>query len=91
MPGMDGIETRLKIRAMSDLAAQPKIILVTAYSQDEAMEQVNRANLDGLLIKPVSPSSLFDTIMQAFGKVEAVQRVKGTGADDADITAGPCF
>jgi CheY-like chemotaxis protein len=58
MPGMDGIETSLKIRAMSELAEKPKIILVTAYSQDEALEKIKSANLDGLLIKPVSPSSL---------------------------------
>jgi signal transduction histidine kinase/DNA-binding response OmpR family regulator/HPt (histidine-containing phosphotransfer) domain-containing protein len=86
MPGMDGIETSLNIRGMTDLAVQPKIILVTAYAQDEAMEQVKKADLDGLLIKPVSPSNLFDAIMQAFGKGEARRIVKATEEDrEADL------
>ena len=32
------------------------------------MQQAEAAGLDGFLIKPVSPSVMFDTIMQAFGK-----------------------
>jgi CheY-like chemotaxis protein len=71
MEGMDGIETSLSIRKGIDLKQHPKIILVTAYAQDEAIKEVEKADLNGLLIKPVSSSSLFNTIMQAFGKVEA--------------------
>jgi len=32
------------------------------------MQQAETAGLDGFLIKPVSPSVMFDTIMQTFGK-----------------------
>ncbi|MFC1814572.1 response regulator [Thermodesulfobacteriota bacterium] len=70
MAGMDGIETSLRIKAMDSLAKQPKIIMITACAEDEAMEQVKKSGLDGLLIKPVSPSSLFDAIMRVFGKLE---------------------
>jgi len=76
MPGLDGIATSTKIREMETLSEQPKIILVTVYAQDEAMEQVKRTGLDGLLFKPVSPSSLFDAIMQVFGKAEHRQMVR---------------
>jgi CheY-like chemotaxis protein/HPt (histidine-containing phosphotransfer) domain-containing protein len=44
----------------------PKIILVTAYDQDEAAKEVARVQLDGLLVKPVSSSSLFNGIVEAF-------------------------
>ena len=86
MPGMDGIETALKIRGMTDLAQQPKIVLVTACAQDEALEQVQKNRLDGLLVKPVSPSSLFDAIMQAFGKGEDRRMAKTSQANkEADM------
>jgi CheY-like chemotaxis protein len=68
MPGIDGIETSRRIRAMSALEIQPKIILVTAYAHDEAAQLVKTVGLDGLLIKPVSPSHLFDAFMEAFGR-----------------------
>ena len=46
----------------------PRIILVTAYGREEIMRQAEKMGLDGFLIKPVSPSVMFDTIMQAFGQ-----------------------
>jgi signal transduction histidine kinase/CheY-like chemotaxis protein len=89
MPGMDGIETSRRIREQSDSAKQPKIILVTAYARDEVLQQVAQAGLDGLLIKPVSPSSLFDTIMQAFGKKEAKRLIAGVKEDRDAVMARP--
>ena len=88
MAGMDGIETSLKIKQMDDLARQPKIILVTAYAQDEAFEQVKKIGLDGLVIKPVSPDSLFDATMRAFGKGES-QRIAAAKEDKEVEMARP--
>jgi two-component system sensor histidine kinase/response regulator len=42
---------------------------VTAYSREEAMQQADEVGLEGSRLKPVKPSMLFDTIMQAFGEV----------------------
>ena len=83
MPGMDGIEATRRIREMSDLSKQPKIILATAHGQDEAAEEVKHTGLDGLLIKPVSSSSLFDEILQVFGKSAA--RLRVAGRQDGDV------
>ena len=80
MPGMDGIAASRKIREIKGGMKQPKIILVTAYARDDAMRVVQEAGLDGLLVKPVSASSLFDTIMQVFGKAAATRRL-GSGRD----------
>jgi CheY-like chemotaxis protein len=88
MPEMDGIETSRRIRERFDSAKQPKIILVTAYARDEALQQVEQAGLDGMLIKPASPSSLFDAVMQAFGKKEA-RRLEAGEEDRETLLAKP--
>ena len=67
MPGMDGIEASRRIKSHRGLSRIPAIILVTAYGREEIMQQAEAAGLEGFLLKPVSPSMLFDTIMQAFG------------------------
>jgi CheY-like chemotaxis protein/HPt (histidine-containing phosphotransfer) domain-containing protein len=68
MPGMNGIEASRRIKNHPGLAKVPTIIMVTAYGRDEIMHQADRIGLESFLIKPVSASVLFDTIMQAFGK-----------------------
>ncbi len=68
MPGIDGIETARRIKTLAGLGRMPRIILVTAYGREEIMRQAEKMGLDGFLIKPVSPSVMFDTIMQAFGQ-----------------------
>jgi signal transduction histidine kinase/DNA-binding response OmpR family regulator/HPt (histidine-containing phosphotransfer) domain-containing protein len=68
MPGMDGIEASKRIKDHKGLSKIPSIILVTAYGREEIMQQVEQMGLDGFLIKPISPSMLFDAIMQAFGE-----------------------
>jgi len=86
MPAMDGIETARKILEMNDLPTKPKIILVTGYDQDKAQKHVQKVGLDGLLIKPVSSSGLFDAVMEAFGKSEGQKIVRSAEGDqEADM------
>ena len=68
MPGLDGLETSERIKNHSRLSNMPVIILVTAYGREEIMQRAEQIGLEGFLVKPVSPSILFDAIMQAFGK-----------------------
>jgi signal transduction histidine kinase/CheY-like chemotaxis protein len=68
MPGMDGIEASRRIKNHTGLSKIPPIILVTAYGREEIMQQADEVGLEGFLLKPVNPSMLFDTIMQAFGE-----------------------
>jgi CheY-like chemotaxis protein len=67
MPGMDGLEASRLIKHDSQLSKIPAIIMVTNYGREEIMHQAEKVGLDGFLIKPVSPSVLFDAIMQTFG------------------------
>ena len=68
MPGMDGLEASKRIKGLKSLSKIPAIILVTAYGREEVMQQAETVGLEGFLLKPVNPSMLFDTIMQAFGE-----------------------
>lgn len=67
MPGLDGLRTCEAIRQMEELSGQPRILLVTAYGHENLGRRADQARLDGLLIKPVAASLLFDAIVQAFG------------------------
>jgi PAS domain S-box-containing protein len=86
MPGIDGIETARRIKALSALRRMPRIILVTAYGREEIMRQAEKMGLDGFLIKPVSPSVMFDTIMQAFGK-DAPRQLQTEGEKKLEAAA----
>ena len=68
MPGMDGIEASKRIKNHTGLSKIPAIVMVTAYGREEVMQQVEEVGLEGFLLKPVSPSMLFDAAMQAFGE-----------------------
>jgi signal transduction histidine kinase/DNA-binding response OmpR family regulator/HPt (histidine-containing phosphotransfer) domain-containing protein len=69
MPNIDGVETIRRIQADSALATTPMCMMVTAHSREEVLRQVQDTgvNIDGLLIKPVAPSTLYDSIMTALG------------------------
>ncbi|MCP4699410.1 MAG: response regulator, partial [Gammaproteobacteria bacterium] len=68
MPGMDGLETAMRIKKVLHLTRTPRIIMLTAFSRDEFLKLAGKSNLDGFLTKPVNQSTLFDTIMEVFGK-----------------------
>ncbi|MBW2467954.1 MAG: PAS domain S-box protein, partial [Deltaproteobacteria bacterium] len=68
MPGMDGIEAARRIKDNPNISHIPHIVMVTAYGREEVMQKAEKIGLDGFLLKPVSPSVLFDTIIQAQGE-----------------------
>ena len=67
LPGLNGLETTQKIREYPRTQIQPKIILVSAYEKEEIMTEPGSEYISDFMIKPFSPSSLFDTIMDVFG------------------------
>jgi len=72
MPGMDGVETGRRILALPNLSP-PHLVMVTAYGREEVMRQAEAASFESILIKPVTPSMLFDSVAQVLSI--------GTGAD----------
>jgi PAS domain S-box-containing protein len=71
MPGMNGIETAAVIRNVSNLYQPSIIILVTAYGRERLQEHFDAAVVDTLLLKPVKPSQLFNTLLGLLGRSEA--------------------
>ena len=66
MPGMDGLETSRYIKSDETLRHQPAIVLVTAFGRDEVRDEAERLQLDGFLVKPVTKSTIVDTLVNVF-------------------------
>jgi len=74
MPGLNGLEAAQKIKQELKLAKDPHIIMVSAFASSNLANHSGAEYVDNLLTKPVSPSHLFDAVMEAFG-----QKVVGAG------------
>jgi len=67
MPGIDGIETGARIRALPNLSVRPQLVMVTAYGREEVLKQAEENAFANVLIKPVTPSMLFDSAIAVLG------------------------
>ncbi|MBV8524765.1 MAG: response regulator [Acetobacteraceae bacterium] len=65
MPGIDGIETGKRICAIPNLVVRPHLVMVTAYGREEILKQAEQSAFENVLIKPVTPSMLLDSVVQA--------------------------
>jgi len=70
MPGLDGIATAQALKqALAEQSPPAKklpiILMVTAFSQDELKTQPGIEYIDGMVNKPVTPSSLLDALHRA--------------------------
>ncbi|WP_026600922.1 PAS domain S-box protein [Methylomonas sp. 11b] len=74
MPGMNGDEATRRIHADAAIVLQPKVIMITAYGREDVMSLAHQAGVDGFLIKPVSPSSLLDSMLSALGRGDVLER-----------------
>jgi PAS domain S-box-containing protein len=66
MPGMDGLEASQLIKRGDRLKQVPKIVMVTAFGRDDIRARAEKIGIDGYLLKPVNPSTLYDTLMNLF-------------------------
>jgi len=73
MPGMDGLEAS-RIIIQEKGFRIPSIIMVTAFGKEDVSEKARSIGIKGFLTKPVSQSTLFDTIMEVFDKDERTKR-----------------
>jgi two-component system, sensor histidine kinase and response regulator len=88
MPGMDGVETARQLRV---LRTPPQTAIVTAHGREEVFREVERAGIAFMLVKPVSPSLLFDTAMRALGGTKAIELAdtSSTALHRASARRGP--
>lgn len=64
MPGMDGLEVASTIRSTFKQDTAPIVLMVTAFSRDELLKQPDIAAIDGILNKPVTSSTLYNTVAE---------------------------
>ncbi|MCF6353235.1 MAG: PAS domain S-box protein [Cyclobacteriaceae bacterium] len=69
MPGMDGIKTTQKIRALN-LDTMPKIIAMTAYAMKEDKERFLKLGMDDYLPKPIRAITLINKVSEQASKEE---------------------
>jgi signal transduction histidine kinase/DNA-binding response OmpR family regulator len=86
MPGINGIETGKRIRALPDLTVRPQLVMVTAYGREEVLKQAEENAFASVLIKPVTPSMLFDSAVEALG---GGRQSGGDGQADSAMDLAP--
>jgi two-component system sensor histidine kinase/response regulator len=85
MPGIDGFETAKRIRALPGLQL-PKLVMVTAHSREELFKGANADDFDGILIKPVQASLLFDVAARALtGERDGAERAQTVASPDPGL------
>jgi len=96
MPGMNGDEATQRIHRETATPHQPKVVMVTAYGREDVIRLAEQAGVDGFLIKPVSPSTLLDTILSVLGRGRILGSDAGIHAGRLDLAtsgqlAGACL
>ncbi|MFD2507706.1 ANTAR domain-containing response regulator [Halalkalibacter alkalisediminis] len=69
MPEMNGVKAASVIRGFSDCA----VLLLTAYSYRELIEDAKKASINAYLVKPVKERELLPAIEIAFSQREQLQ------------------
>src|SRR5690554_6978319 len=65
MPGMDGVETTARIRALDSGSHQTPIIALTAHALADEQEKLAKQGFDGYMPKPISSAQLIEQIGRA--------------------------
>lgn len=65
MPGLDGVATSEKIRNRLPSNEMPIVVMVTAADKDQLLRHSSIENVDGIVLKPVTESSLFNAVISA--------------------------
>jgi len=83
MPELNGSETweKIKVKLKDKL---PQVILLTAYGREDVIERAKSIGIEHILMKPISSSSLLNTIMKVFG--EEIQEI--ASYDSKEILVG---
>ncbi len=89
MPGLDGVEAAHRIKQDPDLTTHPAVLLVTAFGREEARAEAERVQLDGVLTKPVTASTVVDILVGLFAGARQDRTARAPALDhDADRLRG---
>ena len=87
MPEMDGLQTAERLRRLSLRRQRPRLALIAAASQ-EPPTGPGRPHIDAVLAKPVTPSDLFDAVINLFDSEHVPAEQACTAPADRDCLAG---
>jgi two-component system sensor histidine kinase/response regulator len=86
---MDGLQASQIIKGGDRLKNIPKLVMVTAFGREDLRAQAEEIGIDGYLLKPVTPSTLYDTLLELFGLVgpeTSLSRVARAAASSHDAS-----
>ena len=86
LPGMNGIEAARHIRNNAQAGQTPRIVLVTAFGRDAVWEHAQSSELDAVLLKPVTASTLFDTVASVLGLEETSTGPNAVGRRETETS-----
>ena len=67
LPGRNGLELIQQVMDDPELAEKPRCILVSAFAREDVLAEPGAEHLSSFLRKPINPSLLLDSIMDALG------------------------
>ncbi|SMP62545.1 response regulator [Anoxynatronum buryatiense] len=73
MPGLDGVDT-VMLAQSHHLSQPPQYLMITAYGYEIKEHELQRAKIDHVLLKPITPSRLFDALNQLLYQTDAVPK-----------------
>jgi response regulator NasT len=76
MPGVSGIDLAWRLH---DANSDVPFIFLTAYSDEELVEQASEAGAMGYVVKPADPDRLVPAIEAAFARASDARRLRETG------------
>jgi PAS domain S-box-containing protein len=88
MPDMDGLATMQALRAACPDGPLPVVIMVSAFGRDKLMADRQAQDASAVLIKPVTASSLFDTLHEAMAHLGGEATLASAPATSAQRLAG---
>tara|TARA_R110000751_G_scaffold37382_3_gene90634 strand:+ start:11570 stop:14785 length:3216 start_codon:yes stop_codon:yes gene_type:complete len=80
MPGLDGVHASEEIRARLPQSSMPIIVMVTAGEKDKLLRHPSISNVDGIILKPVTESALFNAVVTARTWTKSRHRVEAVEA-----------
>jgi two-component system sensor histidine kinase/response regulator len=89
MAGLDGIETARRIRRERTAPHPLRLIMVTAFGREDLRAEADAAGIDAFLVKPVSRSTLVDTLVGLFAPQRSeIAHAAAVAADQQPALAG---
>ena len=71
IPGLNGVETAVRIANNPNITLPAAMLMVTAYDVDKFESDAHEANIKKIIAKPVDASSIHDSLMEIFFQEKA--------------------